>query len=35
MFGKAMSNNKRMPKKASAVLAGLGVLGVLFSLIFP
>jgi hypothetical protein len=34
MFGKAMSNNGKMPKKALAVLAGLGVLGVLFSLIF-
>ncbi|MCF7932309.1 MAG: hypothetical protein K9K93_03990 [Acholeplasmataceae bacterium] len=34
MFGKAMSNNGEMPKKTLAVLAGLGVLGVLFSLIF-
>jgi hypothetical protein len=33
MFGKAMSNDGKMPKKAVAVLALLGVVGVLFSLI--
>jgi hypothetical protein len=33
MFGKAMSNNGEMPKKFVAVLAGLGVIGVIFSLI--
>jgi len=34
MFGKAMSNNGKMPRKVVAVLAALGVLGVLFTLIF-
>ncbi|BCR36259.1 hypothetical protein [Mariniplasma anaerobium] len=34
MFGKAMSNDGKMPKKAVAILAILGVVGVLFSLIF-
>ncbi len=33
MFGKAMSNDGKMPKKAVAVLAILGIVGVLFSLI--
>lgn len=33
MFGKAMSNNGKMPKKAVAVLAVIGILGVVFSLI--
>jgi hypothetical protein len=34
MFGKAMSNDGKMPKKVVAVLALVGVVGVLFSLIF-
>jgi len=34
MFGKAMSNNGEMPKKAVATLAILGTIGVLFTLIF-
>jgi hypothetical protein len=33
MFGKAMSNNGEMPKKAVAALAIIGVIGVLLSLI--
>lgn len=33
MFGKAMTNDGKMPKKAVAVLAIIGVIGVLFSLI--
>ncbi len=33
MFGKAMSNDGKMPKKAVAILAILGIIGVLFSLI--
>jgi hypothetical protein len=33
MFGKAMSDGGKMPKKAVAVLAILGIIGVLFSLI--
>jgi hypothetical protein len=33
MFGKAMSNNGEMPKKTIAVLASLGVIGVIFSLV--
>lgn len=33
MFGKAMSNEGKMPKKPLAVLAIVGILGVLFSLI--
>jgi hypothetical protein len=34
IFGKAMENNGEMPRKAVFVLAILGVLGVLFTLIF-
>jgi hypothetical protein len=34
MFGKAMSNNGEVPKKAVAILAILGTIGVLFTLIF-
>jgi len=34
MFGKAMSNDGKMPTKAVATLAILGILGVLFSLAF-
>ena len=34
MFGKAMSNNGVMPKKIVATLAILGVLGVVFTLVF-
>ncbi|XMB72941.1 hypothetical protein RJI07_03280 [Mycoplasmatota bacterium WC30] len=34
MFGKAMSNGGKMPKKALAVLAILGIIGVALSLIF-
>ena len=34
MFGKAMSNNGEMPKKAVATLAILGTFGVIFTLIF-
>ena len=34
MFGKAMSNNGEMPKKAIAFLAITGIIGVLVSLIF-
>ncbi|AIO19672.1 hypothetical protein KQ51_01798 [Candidatus Izimaplasma bacterium HR1] len=33
MFGKAMTNGGKMPKKALAILAILGILGVAFSLI--
>ncbi|MFP4178235.1 MAG: hypothetical protein ACLFTZ_05695 [Acholeplasmataceae bacterium] len=33
MFGKAMTNDGKMPKKALAVLAVIGIIGVLFSLI--
>lgn len=33
MFGKAMTDDGQMPKKVIAILAGLGVVGVLFSLI--
>lgn len=33
MFGKAMSNDGEMPKKAVAALAIIGIIGVLFSLI--
>lgn len=33
MFGKAMSNDGKMPKKAVAVLAIIGIVGVIFSLI--
>jgi len=33
MFGKAMTNDGKMPTKALAVLAIIGVIGVLFSLI--
>ncbi len=34
MFGKAMSNDGKMPTKALAILAIAGVIGVVFSLIF-
>jgi len=34
MFGKAMSNNGEMPKKIVAVLAFLGIVGVIISLVF-
>ncbi|MCF7924002.1 MAG: hypothetical protein K9L64_02700 [Candidatus Izimaplasma sp.] len=34
MFGKAMSNDGKMPTKALAILAIVGVIGVAFSLIF-
>ena len=34
MFGKAMSNDGEMPKKVVAILAILGTIGVLFTLIF-
>lgn len=34
MFGKAMSNDGEMPKNAVATLAIIGIVGVLFSLIF-
>jgi len=33
MFGKAMTNDDKMPRKALAVLAFLGVIGVIYSLV--
>jgi hypothetical protein len=33
MFGKAMSKNGEMPKKAISVCAVIGILGVIFSLL--
>ncbi len=34
MFGKAMSSGGEMPKKIVAILASVGIIGVIFSLVF-